>query len=218
MLTENDITRKDALEIYENIRNTNLKFIGFKDIGLPLNMLKKLTKMIRQDKRTVLLEIVSTSKKDTIKSAKIGVHLGVDYLIGGTDPNIEDVLKLIHGTSIKFFPYIGEVIDHPCKLRGSIEEFIAQYNRFKTYGIDGINLLAYRHEGNSENIIKTLKKVSEFPIIVAGDIKIEDQINFLKDLDIWAFTIGTAIFEKRFVPDGDHKDNINRVLKLLNSE
>jgi hypothetical protein len=218
MLTENDITRKDALEIYETIRNTNLKFIGFKDIGLPLNALKDLTTMIKKDKRTIFLEIVSNSKKDTIKSAEIGVDLGVDYLIGGTDPNIEDVLKLIDGTNIKFFPYIGEVIDHPCKLRGSIDEFITQYRRFKTYGIDGINLLGYRHEENSENIIKTLNKISELPLIVAGDIKTKEQILFLIKLDIWGFTIGTAIFNKRFVPDGDIKDNINFVLTLLNNK
>ncbi|MBD3227321.1 MAG: hypothetical protein GF329_03960 [Candidatus Lokiarchaeota archaeon] len=218
MLTENDVTRKDALEIYENIRDTNLKHIGFKDIGLSMNELRKLTKKMNEDKKTTYLEIISTSKKETIKSTKIGIDLEVDYLIGGLYSNIEPVLDLLSGTTIKFFPYIGEIYDHPCKLRGSIRDFKNQYDNLKESKVDGINLLAYRHEKDSELLIETMNKVSEIPIIIAGDINSKERIIFLKNLGIWAFTVGTAIFNKQFVHNGSYKDNINYVLNLINDK
>jgi hypothetical protein len=37
----------------------------------------------------------------------------------------------------------------------------------------------------------------------------------MKDMDIWAFTIGGAIFDKKFVLQGSLTDNINAVLKEI---
>jgi hypothetical protein len=37
----------------------------------------------------------------------------------------------------------------------------------------------------------------------------------MKELYVWAFTIGGAIFDKKFVSDGSLKDNINAVLKEI---
>jgi hypothetical protein len=37
----------------------------------------------------------------------------------------------------------------------------------------------------------------------------------MKDMNIWAFTIGGAIFDKKFVSRGNLTDNINAVLKVI---
>jgi len=37
----------------------------------------------------------------------------------------------------------------------------------------------------------------------------------MKELNVWAFTIGGAIFDKSFVKDGSHADNIKAVLELI---
>ena len=61
METYNDMTRSDAIPVYKQIRDTNVKFIGFKDIGLPMTQLKELHAMMKKDGRTTFLEVVSAS-------------------------------------------------------------------------------------------------------------------------------------------------------------
>nr|MDO8082554.1 4-hydroxythreonine-4-phosphate dehydrogenase [Candidatus Freyarchaeota archaeon] len=213
MLTYNDVTVKNALKVYEEIRKTKVKFVGFKDIGLPLNQLKKLVKTMKEDKRTIFLEVVSESKEAAIQSAKNAVELGVDYLIGGT--YIEETLPLIHETEIRFFPYIGKIVDHPCLLRGTIEEIVKDAKRVEKLGLSGINLLAYRYDGDVEKLMVSVQKAVKIPLIVAGSINSYERVRKMKELDIWAFTIGGAIFDKKFVPQGSYSENIEAVLKEI---
>jgi hypothetical protein len=212
METYNDMTRSDAIKVYKEIRDTKLKFIGFKDIGLPIKELKELHSMMKKDGRTTFLEVVSASEMETIQSTKVALELGVDYLIGGT--YIDSTLSLIKNTNVKYFPYIGKIVDHPCKLRGSIEEMIQDTKKVKEKRIPGINLLAYRYNGDVEKLMEKVRAVG-LPMIVAGSIDSYERVSKMKELDIWAFTIGGAIFDKKFVSNGSLKDNINAVLKAI---
>jgi len=212
METYNDMTRADAISVYKEIRDTNVKFIGFKDIGLPMKQLKELHKMMKKDGRTTFLEVVSASEKETLQSTKVALELGVDYLIGGT--YIDSTLPLIKNTKIKYFPYVGKIVDHPCKLRGSIEEIVNDTKKVKEKGISGINLLAYRYNGDVEQLIEKVSAVG-LPMIVAGSIDSYERVLKMKDMDIWAFTIGGAIFDKKFVTQGNLTDNIDAVLKEI---
>lgn len=212
METYNDMTRSDAIKVYKEIRDTKLKFIGFKDIGLPIKELKELHSMMKKDGRTTFLEVVSASEKETIQSTKVALELGVDYLIGGT--YIDSTLPLIKNTNVKYFPYVGKIVDHPCKLRGSIEEIIQDTKKVKEKRIPGINLLAYRYNGDVEKLVEKVRAVG-LPMIVAGSIDSYERVSKMKEFDIWAFTIGGAIFDKKFVSNGSLKDNINAVLKAI---
>jgi putative N-acetylmannosamine-6-phosphate epimerase len=217
MLTYDDVTRKDAIEVYEEIREISaLKFIGFKNIGLEMDEYKTLVKMMKKDERTIFLEVVSDSEEESVKSAKVGLELGVDCLIGTMKPYIDASMKFIKGKPIKFMPYIGDVVDHPCILRGTIKEMQNDAKQVEDKGVDGINLLAYRHQTiNVEKLIKEVMKVMRTPLIVAGSIKTPEQVRKMVELNVWAFTIGGAIFDKKFVPEGSYKDNIKKVLELI---
>jgi hypothetical protein len=136
----------------------------------------------------------------------------VDYLIGGT--YIDATLPLIKNTKIKYFPYVGKIIDHPCKLRGSIQEIVSDTEKVKQRGIPGINLLAYRYNGDVEALIERVSAVG-LPMIVAGSIDSYERVRKMRDMDIWAFTIGGAIFDKKFVARGSLTENINAVLKEI---
>ena len=212
METYNDMTRADAISVYKEIRDTNVKFIGFKDIGLPMKQLKELHGIMKKDRRTTFLEVVSASEKETLQSTKVALDLGVDYLIGGT--YIDSTLPLIKNTKIKYFPYVGKIVDHPCKLRGSIEEIVNDTKKVKEKGISGINLLAYRYNGDVEQLIEKVSAVG-LPMIVAGSIDSYERVRKMKDMNIWAFTIGGAIFDKKFVAQGSLTDNIDAVLKEI---
>ena len=43
MLTENDATVSDAIATYDNLRDSPLRYVGFKDVGLPITALKELS-------------------------------------------------------------------------------------------------------------------------------------------------------------------------------
>ena len=55
MLTRDDQTVTDALGVYEGLRDTGLRYVGFKDVGVPPETLRDLTAAIRGDGRTVVL-------------------------------------------------------------------------------------------------------------------------------------------------------------------
>ncbi len=217
MLTYDDVTRKDAIEIYEGIRNIeDLKFVGFKNIGLKMGEYERLVNMMKEDGKTIFLEVVSDSEEESIKSAKVGLEFGVDCLIGTMKPYIDASLKYIKGKPIKFMPYIGDVVDHPCILKGTIEEMQEDAKEVEVKGVDGINLLAYRHQTiDVEELIKRVMDVMRTELIVAGSIKTPEQIKKMDELNVWAFTIGTAIFDKKFVPEGSYADNIKKVLSFI---
>src|SRR5438270_5747159 len=83
MFTQNDITRSDALEVYDAVRSVEgLKFLGFKNIGLGFEDYQALVGAARRDQRRVFLEVISDSESATLEAARLGVELGVDYLIG----------------------------------------------------------------------------------------------------------------------------------------
>jgi putative N-acetylmannosamine-6-phosphate epimerase len=52
-------------------------------------------------------------------------------------------------------------------------------------------------------------------LIVAGNVVNFDQIKELKQNGVWAFTIGSAIVEKKFVKDKTNREQILAVLKSL---
>ena len=212
-LTYNDVTVNNALEIFEGIRETRVDYIGFKDVGLPQNSLRKLRKMIAATGKKAVLEVVSTTKEENLRSAKMGVHLGVDYLIGGK--YIAETLPILKGTDIRYFPYIGTVIGHPCLLRGSIEEIAEDARNAEAAGIDGIDLLAYRYDGDPVHLVKEVMNTVAIPLIVAGSINDFERIARMKALGVWAFTIGSAIFDRRFRPDGTIEEQISAVLRRL---
>ena len=87
--------------------------------------------------------------------------------------------------------------------------------RVEKLGVPGINLLAYRYDGDVEKLIVSVQNAVKIPLIVAGSINSYERVRKMKELDIWAFTIGGAIFDKKFVPEGSYSDNIEAVLKEI---
>jgi hypothetical protein len=153
---------------------------------------------IRAAGHTSYLEVVSETDEATLQSARVAAEIGPDYLIGGT--LIEPVQEIIAGTGIRFFPYVGRVIDHPCLLRGSIDEIVADVVDAAERGVDGINLLAYRYDGDVDALVEAVVKASSLPVIAAGSVDSAARIRALAERGVWAFTIGTAALDGALVP------------------
>jgi hypothetical protein len=215
MLTKNDVTVPDALEVFSRIRHFGVRQIGFKDIGLPKEKLMRLVRLMHDSRMQTFLEVVSETEEASMNSARSAIELGVDYLIGGTYP--EPILDLTRGSGIRFFPYVGRVVGHPCLLRGKIDEIVEDARRVERLGVDGINLLGYRYDGDVPKLMKSVVSAVRIPVIVAGSIDSVARIREVGDCGAWGFTIGGAIFDKKFEADGDLLSQLGIVLNEVQS-
>jgi hypothetical protein len=193
MLTRDDVTLEDAREVYASVAGTGLRHVGCKDVGLPRDELAALMDDIRSNGHTTYLEVVSETEEATLESARVAAEIRPDHLIGGT--LIEPVQEILAGTGVKLWPYVGQIVGHPCLLRGSIDEIVADTERAASLGVDGINLLAYRYDGDVEALVRAVVAATDLPVICAGSVDSVVRIRALDACGAWAFTIGTAALD-----------------------
>ena len=211
MLTRDDKTLTDARDVYASIAGTGVRHVGCKDVGLPRDELSALMDDIRSNGHTTHLEVVSETPEDTLKSARAAAEIGPDYLIGGT--LIEPVQEILEGTGIRFFPYVGRIVGHPCLLRGSIDEIADDARRAEQLGVDGINLLAYRYDGDVDALVEAVVDATSLPVIAAGSVDSQARIQALDERGVWAFTIGTAALDGVLVPGRPLEDQLRYALE-----
>src|SRR5262244_4012075 len=142
MLTREDQTIEDCLEVYESVRDVPLGHVGFKDVGVHPDTLKRLRDRIKEDGRTSYMEVVSTSRESCLRSAEVGASLGIDCLLGGTQ--VDEILGLLRGSSTGSFPFPGIPVGHPTKLGGTPHLIADDTRAMTTAGCAGVDLLAYR--------------------------------------------------------------------------
>ena len=217
MLTRKDETVADALAVYDNVRDAALRYVGFKDIGQPASVLQDLAARIQGDGRTAVLEVVSIDRDSEVRSVRTGLRIGVDIVMGGTHP--DDVLPLLRGSGLRYFPFPGLVVGHPSVLEGSVAE-IAQSaeNLTARPGVDGLDLLAYRHERNVPELIQQVVSSSRGPVVVAGSIDRTERIHAVSRSGAWGFTVGGAVFDRTFVRGGSLRQQIDEILRQAADE
>jgi hypothetical protein len=214
MLTRDDQTLADAREVYDSIAGTGVTHVGCKDVGLPRRELERLMEDIRANGHTSYLEVVSESEEATLQSARVATDLGPDYLIGGT--LIEPVQEIIAGSGMHFFPYVGKVIGHPCLLRGSVQEIVEDAGRAQELGVEGINLLAYRYDGDVDALVEAVVGGISLPVIAAGSVDSAQRIQALAERGVWAFTIGTAALDGKLLAGAPLHEQLQYVLDVAN--
>ena len=200
MLTENDATVSDAIATYDNLRDSPLRYVGFKDVGLPITALKELSQRIRADGRKVMLEVVATSREAELESITAALEIGVDYLLGGR--HVEDGLSLLRGSLIQYFPFAGHTVGHPTVLQGTMDEIVEDARRIASMpGVHGLDLLAYRFagEGDPADLTRRVVEAVGVPVIAAGSIDREARVKAMIQANTWGFTIGSALFQEAFV-------------------
>lgn len=213
MLTYNDETVKDALEVFNQCADLPCDFWGFKDIGLPLDQMKRLVNRMKEAGKTTFLEIVSLTEHECLAGAKVAVDCNFDYLMGTVFYN--SVFKFLKDKPVKFLPFCGKVSGHPSIVEGTIEEAIEDGKKMEKIGVDGFDLLAYRYVGDAEQLAREFIQAIKLPVVVAGSINSFARLDKIKELDPWAFTIGSAFFAQKFVPDGSFDKQIEVVLNYL---
>jgi hypothetical protein len=211
MLTRDDRTIADARAVYASVAATGVRYFGCKDVGLPRDELARLIEDIGSSGHTSFLEVVSESEEATLESARVAAEVGPDYLIGGT--LIEPIQEIIAGTEMQFFPYVGQVVGHPCLLRGTIEQIADDARRAQAAGVDGINLLAYRYDGSVDSLVEAVVGSASLPVIAAGSVDSAERIRALAERDVWAFTIGTAALDRKLVPGAQLSEQLAYIIE-----
>lgn len=198
MLTRDDQTVEDALDVLDAIHGLPLHHIGFKDVGLSPDALHELNRRIKAAGATSYLEVVSTSPEACLASARTAVQIGVDRLLGGTDA--EAVLRILDGSGIAYYPFPGFPDGHPTRLGGSALDIAAHCETFMGRGCAGVDLLAYRAtEAEPLELVRAARRaVGRGSLIVAGSVERPEQIWALAEAGADAFTIGSAIFNGSF--------------------
>jgi hypothetical protein len=202
MLTHHDRTVDDPVGVYAEIRRCGLRYVGFKDIGVPVAELKEVCARAHADGLEVMLEVVSTTRDEELRSVAASAEIGVDWLLGGTHP--EDGLRLLgNGAGPRYCPFPGTVVGHPSILQGEIDEIAESARRITALdGVFGLDLLAYRHQSaDAAELTRAVVRAASGPVIAAGSVASIAQIRALDQAGAWGFTIGGAIFEGR-LPGG----------------
>jgi hypothetical protein len=199
MLTRDDVTVADAVDVLDTLRSSGLRYVGFKDIGPPPAVLAEVTGLAHASGMEVMLEVVSVTREDELRSLRAARAIGVDWVLGGT--HAHEGAEILEG--VRYCPFAGTVEGHPSVLKGSIDA-IAEHAAMLTAieGVHGVDLLAYRHERvDPVALTRTVARAATGPVIAAGSVVSLEQVAALEAAGAWGFTIGSAIFANR-LPGG----------------
>jgi hypothetical protein len=199
MLTRDDQTVIDCLEVVYMLDESRPSHLGFKDVGVDRATLARLQRRIKDAGATSYLEVVSTGRVRALESARMAIDLGVDWLMGGTW--VDETLRLLEGTHLRYLPFPGAPAGHPTRLRGSPAQIAKDCRRFEEAGCAGVDLLAYRATDAAPiDLVRSARSAISGRLVVAGSISNTCQIHELAKAGADAFTVGSAAMTGSFAP------------------
>lgn len=198
MLTHNDVTVKNSKEIFLEAKDAPCGYWGFKEVGLPPEEMKDLVRCMKDAGKTTFMEIVAKTEEDCSKAVKLGIESGFDAILGTV--YYDSILEMVKEHHITYFPFIGERYTE--SIRGTIEELKEEAACLaEKDGVTGINVAAYRYDGNVEELLTaisdTVKKVNK-PLSIVGSINSYERLDMVKKFNPRTYTIGGAFFENKF--------------------
>jgi hypothetical protein len=217
MLTHHDRTVADPLSVYQELRGAGLRYIGFKDIGAPVAVLHDVCVKAQNDGLEVMLEVVSTSQQDELRSVAAAAEIGVDWVLGGT--HAAHGRRVLAGSSARYCPFPGTVTGHPSVLTGEVAEIADSAREITALdGVFGLDLLAYRHPtADVAALTRAVVEASSGPVIAAGSVASVAQVETLAAAGAWGFTIGGAIFEGRLPGGPSVAGQVREVLRAADA-
>jgi hypothetical protein len=199
MLTCDDLTVENCLDVYDEVADLGIAHVGFKDIGVGPDVLDRLNRSIKAAGATSYLEVVSLSPADASRAAARAREIGIDCLLGGTDGAA--MRDAVSGTGIGCFPFVGRPEGHPTKLRGAVTLIAEDCRRSDALGCAGVDLLAYRAvDCDPLALVREARAALKGRLIVAGSVDSPTRIAALAEAGVDAFTMGSAAFNRAFLP------------------
>lgn len=197
MLTEDDRTIPDARARLEQALEGGVRHIGFKDVGLPLSDLRILADQIRSAGGRSYLEVVSLDAQSELASAQAAIDLDVDCLLGGT--RATEVTRLTRHHPVRYYPFPGRITGHPSVLEGPAADIVASARQLaELEHVHGLDLLAYRFQGDVPDLMAQICAAVDKPVIMAGSIDSAERVTHAAKSGAAGFTVGTAALAETF--------------------
>lgn len=217
MLTSNDRTIADARARVDEALEGGVRHIGFKDVGLPFAELKAVADEIRSVGGRSYLEVVSLDESSEMASAKAAVALDVDCLLGGTRASL--VTEVTRHHPIRYYPFPGQIVDHPSILQGPVDAIVNSAKQLaELEHVHGLDLLAYRFDGDVPDLMTQVCAAVEKPVIMAGSVDSAERIEACATSGAAGFTVGTAAFAEVFPAKGKgFAEQIRAILDLTSA-
>ncbi len=216
MLTHNDVTVKNAAEVFDSCKDLPATRWGFKDVGLSKEEMIALNRAMKEAGKTTYLEVVTYTEEGCLEGARLAGECGFDFLTGTVYyPSVDSVLKEY---GLKYFPFPGNVGGSPVALTGTIDEIVADAVRLVEAGADGVDLTAYRYtDGDPLELARAVgEKVGMDRLTIAGSVGNEERMDEMTRLGCHAYTMGSALFNGNFVKEGTFRENLEYVLNYCN--
>jgi len=162
-------------------------------------MLRELQAGIKAMGAVSYLEVVATSPGAALNSARMGVELGVDRLMGGTQ--VTETLDILAGSAVEYYPFPGLPVGHPTLLGGDAALIEAETARYVALGCAGVDLLAYRAtEAEPLDLVRAAKRGcgAKGRLVCAGGVDSKARIEALRQAGADGFTVGSAAFDGSF--------------------
>ena len=211
----NDITVKNAEEVFESCKDLPAKKWGFKDVGLPKDEMIKLAAKMKEAGKETYIEVVTYTEEGCLEGAKLAYECGFDYLTGALP--FDSVFEYAKEHNLKYSPFCGKVGGSPVELTGSIDEIVSSAKECIEKGADGVDLTAYRYaDGDPIELTKAIvDAIGADKVCIAGSIGNEERMNQMKDAGVAEYTMGSALFNANFVEGGTFRENLEYVLNYL---
>ena len=202
MLTRNDTTVENALDLVEIARELGLRHIGFKDVGAEAPTLRRLTAAIRAAGASPWMEVVSTTREAELALGRAWPRPRRRSCSWAACMSRRR-LRILEGCATRYLPFAGKPSGHPTRLGGSAAEVEAQCRAFAAMGCAGVDILAYRAtEAEPLDLVAACRR--GFPdrgaVVVAGSVNSAERVNAVRAAGADAFTIGTAAIDASYAP------------------
>lgn len=222
MLTHNDVTVPNAIELFEECKDLPVTDWGVKDIGMNDDDLIKIGKLMKASGKHTSYEIVEFSEASYERAAELAVKGEYSRVTcGDFNQKLSDTLTK-HG--IYYLPSNGRLVhvpepDGPVQLVSDKDEILAISRHALTHGATGLICPLYRsnlYDGDS--LLSWLR--AEFPdvyLCCAGSVSSYERIKLVSETGFDAFTTGTALFDEVYVKNGCFQANLKALCSFIDT-
>ena len=214
MLTHDDMTVDNAIEVFEACKDSQARCWGFKEHPLPAQHLKRLCSMMKESGKTVFLEVVAYTEEEGLSGARLAAEVGCDFLMGTT--YFDSINRFCKAHGLRYMPFVGQPVGRPSVLNGTIEGMVAEARSLLAKGVYGFDLLGYRFVGDAVALNAEFVSCVDAPVCLAGSIDGFQRLGEVRQAAPWAFTIGSAFFDNKF--GGTISEQINKVCSFMSGE
>lgn len=215
MLTRDDQTVPDAIEIFESCRKSPIRFWGFKDTPLSLEACGDIAAAMHKEGKSIVFESLNEDEEECLIAAEFAIRNRCSHLIGCAFH--ASVAHLLAPTGVAYYPTFGRRSGIPRMLHGTVEEILDDAQRVIKGGAAGLCLSMYRYtDGEPEALAKEiLHACNTVPTVITGSINSFFRLEAIRRLSPWGFTVGSALFEQKFGADLDWTEQLVAIQNAL---